>query len=75
MYGADAARELAQLGDRGGEGFTLSGAVGSRAFTFSARENIVIAINGRPVHHRALLAAAEGRLTGRCCARDVIRCS
>ncbi len=59
LYGADAARELAQLGDRGGEGFTLSGAVGSRAFTFSAREHIVIAINGRPVHHRALLAAAE----------------
>ena len=59
LYGADAARELAQLGDRGGEGFALSGAVGSRAFTFSAREHIVIAINGRPVHHRALLAAAE----------------
>jgi len=59
LYGADAARELGQLGDLSGEGFTLSGAVGSRAFTFSARENIVIAINGRPVHHRALLAAAE----------------
>jgi DNA mismatch repair protein MutL len=59
LYGADAARELAQLGDRGGEGFTLSGAVGSRAFTFRVREHIVIAINGRPVHHRALLAAAE----------------
>lgn len=59
LYGADAARELAHLGDRSSEGFTLSGAVGSRAFTFSAREHIVIAVNGRPVRHRALLAAAE----------------
>jgi DNA mismatch repair protein MutL len=59
LYGADAAREMALLGNRDSEGFTLSGAVGSRAFTFSARQHIVLAINGRPVHHRALLAAAE----------------
>jgi len=59
LYGADAAREMAALGDHAGEGFTLSGAVGSRAFTFSTREHMVLAINGRPVHHRALLAAAE----------------
>src|SRR5260370_34615287 len=59
LYGADTAHEMALLEHRASEGFTLSGAVGSRAFTFSARQHIVLAINARPVHHRALLAAAE----------------
>lgn len=40
-------------------GVSITGAAISRAYHFSTREHVTVAVNGRPITNRALLAAAE----------------
>ena len=58
-YGADAARGLLQLDPVTLDGAEVCGAIGGRPFTYPTREHALIAVNGRPVSNRGLLAAAE----------------
>ena len=41
------------------DGAEVRGAIGGRPFTYPTREHALIAVNGRPVSNRGLLAAAE----------------
>jgi len=60
IYGATIARTLLTIEDRPiGGGARLSGAIGSRATHFANREHVTLAVNGRPITNRALLAGLE----------------
>jgi DNA mismatch repair protein MutL len=60
IYGATIARTLLTIGDRSiGEGARLNGAIASRATHFANREHVTLAVNGRPITNRALLAGLE----------------
>lgn len=59
LFGADVARALLALGPLRDEGGAVSGAIAARSISVPTREQIVLAINGRPVTNRALLAAIE----------------
>jgi DNA mismatch repair protein MutL len=60
ICGATIARTLLPIEDRSiGEGARLCGAIASRATHFANREHVTLAVNGRPVANRALLAGLE----------------
>lgn len=59
IYGSDAGKALLPLEFVALEQASITGAVANRAFSFPARDHVVLAVNGRPVTNRALLAAAE----------------
>ncbi len=60
IYGVTIARTLLTIEDRPiGEGARLSGAIASRATHFANREHVTLAVNGRPITNRALLAGLE----------------
>lgn len=59
LYGPDVERALLPLGPWKSHGTQLDGVVASHQFSHPARDHVVLAINGRPVHNRALLAALE----------------
>ena len=59
LYGPDVERALLPLGPREMHGTHLDGVVASHQFSHPTRDHVVLAINGRPVHNRALLAALE----------------
>jgi len=60
IYGATIARTLLTIEDRSiGEGTRFSGAIVSRATHFAHREHVTLAVNGRPITNRALLAGLE----------------
>lgn len=58
IYGADLGRTALPLGPLAVGSATLSGIVGPRGITFTTREHVVLAVNGRVVANHALLAAA-----------------
>jgi DNA mismatch repair protein MutL len=60
IYGATIARTLLPIEGRPiGGGARLSGAIGSRATHFANREQVTLAVDGRPITNRALLAGLE----------------
>ncbi len=59
LYGADLAAALLPIGPLTVEGVAITGAVATRAFSQPTREHVLVAVNGRPVANRALLAAVE----------------
>ena len=59
LYGADLAAALLPIGPLTVGGVTITGAVATRAFSQPTREHVLVAVNGRPVANRALLAAVE----------------
>jgi DNA mismatch repair protein MutL len=60
IYGVTIARTLLPLDERPiGEAARLSGAIASRAAHFANREHVTLAVNGRPITNRALLAGLE----------------
>ncbi|HKS68937.1 MAG TPA: DNA mismatch repair endonuclease MutL, partial [Ktedonobacterales bacterium] len=61
LYTSDLARTAISLGSIGtGDGATLSGSVSPRGISFTTREHIVLAVNGRVVANPALVQAAGG---------------
>lgn len=59
LYGPDVERALLSTGPLEIQSSHLAGVVASHAFSHPTRDHVVLAINGRPVHNRALLAALE----------------
>lgn len=59
LYGADLAAALLPIGPLTIAGIAITGAVATRAFSQPTREHVLVAVNGRPVANRALLAAVE----------------
>ncbi|MBF6589951.1 MAG: DNA mismatch repair endonuclease MutL [Ktedonobacterales bacterium] len=59
IYGGDIAHALLPLGLVALEGGTLRGYVAARAFHYPSRDAVHIAVNGRLVANRALVAGAE----------------
>jgi DNA mismatch repair protein MutL len=60
IYGATIARTLLTIEVRPiGDGARLSGGIASRATHFANREHVTLALNGRPITNRALLAGLE----------------
>jgi DNA mismatch repair protein MutL len=59
LYGADLAAALLPIGPLPVEGVAITGAIATRAFSQPTREHVLVAVNGRPVANRALLAAVE----------------
>jgi DNA mismatch repair protein MutL len=60
IYGATIARTMLSIEDRAiGDGARLSGAIASRATHFANREHVALAVRGRPIMNRALLAGLE----------------
>jgi DNA mismatch repair protein MutL len=60
VYGATIARTLLPIEDHSiGAGARLSGAIASRATHFANREHVTLAVNGRPITNRRLLAGLE----------------
>jgi DNA mismatch repair protein MutL len=58
LYTSDLARMALPLGSVAADAGTLAGVIGPRGVTFTTREHIVMAINGRVVANPALLQAA-----------------
>ncbi|HEU5440502.1 MAG TPA: DNA mismatch repair endonuclease MutL [Ktedonobacterales bacterium] len=58
IYGADLSRRALPLGVVTADSAVLGGVVGPRGVTFTTREHVVLAVNGRVVANRALLTAA-----------------
>lgn len=58
IYGADLGHTGLTLGPLIAGSATLTGIAGPRGITFTTREHVVLAVNGRVVANRALLAAA-----------------
>ncbi|HLJ81018.1 MAG TPA: DNA mismatch repair endonuclease MutL, partial [Ktedonobacterales bacterium] len=59
LYGPDVERALLPIGPLEIQSCGLDGVVASHAFSHPTRDHVVLAINGRPVHNRTLLAALE----------------
>ena len=59
IYGSDVARALLPFGPAQAGEASISGVAASRAFHSSNRDHVLLAVNGRPVANRALLAALE----------------
>lgn len=59
IYGSDVARALLPFGPEQASEATISGLVASRAFHSANRDHVLLAVNGRPVANRALMAALE----------------
>jgi DNA mismatch repair protein MutL len=60
IFGVAIARTLLPLEERPmGENARLTGAIASRAAHFANREHVTLAVNGRPITNRALLAGLE----------------
>lgn len=59
IYGSDVARALLPFTVAQVAGATITGVVASRAFHTATREHVLLAVNGRPVVNRGLLAALE----------------
>jgi DNA mismatch repair protein MutL len=59
LYGADLAAALLPIGPLTVAGVEITGAIATRAFSQPAREHVHVAVNGRPIANRALLAAVE----------------
>ena len=59
IYGADTGSALLPLGMSWVDQASFSGTIAARGFTFPGRDHVIVAVNGRYVSNRALLAAAE----------------
>lgn len=59
LYGADLAAVLLPIGPLTVEGVAITGAIATRTFSQPSRDHVHVAVNGRPVANRALLAAVE----------------
>jgi DNA mismatch repair protein MutL len=59
LYGTDLERALQEFGPLHAPAGEITGAIAARSFTHAGREHIVVAVNGRPVANRGLLASLE----------------
>lgn len=59
IYGTDIERALLPIGPLEIHGARLAGVVANAHFSHPSRDHVVLAINGRPIHNRALVAALE----------------
>ncbi len=60
LYGEDVARSSVPFGPLSVGNVTFHGVISARGIDAPDRSHVLLAINGRPVSNRALLAAAEG---------------